>query len=365
MYNTKTNTNTHNGENKNAFVELLKRYNTLATTDTTTDAYTDTLQELATACTASVLKKCYDVSGSKVMLALRRDVMQFANNSHNVTELDRMDSADVYETTYTKDGDERQTVSKDFDRRITNTVKSTYGDGADLVQTAVIAIIEHTKEQRERESGQPIDLERPYTVRRIKSKVWIKDADTVGGWETVKTSPIREIYREIRRAVQKSASVQVASNVYTYIADVVKDDESGAEECIYRRMDKYADVGTETTYGYSADEHTAETIADIKDKIGIKGVRGKVFDLRLRGYGYKAIARYTGLHVSAVQRASNYICKKLVEIGITPEKISGNTTKADRVYKVTKTVKFIAYGKIRPHDVKRAITHHAHVVLIK
>ena len=321
MYNTKTNTNTHNGENKNAFVELLKRYNTLATEDTTTDAYTDTLQELATACTASVLKKCYDVSGSKVMLALRRDVMQFANNSHNVTELNRMDSADVYETTYTKDGDERQTVSKDFDRRITNTVKSTYGDGADLVQTAVIAIIEHTKEQRERESGQPIDLERPYTVRRIKSKVWIKDADTVGGWETVETSPIKEIYREIRRAVRTSASVQVASNVYTYIADIATDDESGAEERIYRRCDKYADVGTETEYGYSADEHIAETIADIKRKLGLTDRQDMICALRECGYGYKAIATRLGVSQRAVVKTVEQIRKKAVDLGFSPEHI--------------------------------------------
>ena len=311
----------NNGENKSAFVELLKRYNTLATEDTTTDGYTDTLQELATACTASVLKKCYDKSGNKIMQVLRRDVMQYAKNASNVTELNRMDSTDVYETTYTKDGDEKRKVDKDFDRRITNTVKSTYGDGADLVQTAVIAIIEQTKEQRERESGQPIDLERPYTVRRIKSKVWIKDADTVGGWETVETSPIREIYREIRRAIQKSASVQVASSVYTYIEDIATDDESGTEERIYRRCDKYADVGTETEYGYSADEHTAETIADIRRKLGLTDRQDMVCALRECGYGYKAIATRLGVSQRAVAKTVEQIRKKAIDLGFDPEHI--------------------------------------------
>lgn len=317
------NTN-NNGENKSAFVELLKRYNTLATTDTTTDDYTDTLQELATACTASVLKKCYDVSGSKVMLALRRDVMQFANNSHNVTELNRMDSTDVYETYFTKDGEEKQRTDKDFDRRITNTVKSTYGDGADLVQVAVVAVLEQTKEQRERESGQPIDLERPYTVRRIKSKVWIKDADTVGGWETVETSPIKEIYREIRRAVRTSASVQVASNVYTYIADIATDDESGAEERIYRRCDKYADVGTETEYGYSADEHTADDIADVFHRLRLSRTQKAVYYMRLKGYGCKAIATHTGFGVSTVKSALREVRKKSTEIGFTEQYVKAH-----------------------------------------
>ena len=322
--NTEKRMNVNNGKNKSAFVELLKRYNTLATEDTTTDDYTDTLQELATACTASVLKKCYDVSGSKVMLELRRDVMQFANNSNNVTELNRLDSSDVYETTYTKDGEERQTVNKDFDRRMVNAVESTCGDGADLVQVAVIAILQETKRQQENESGQPIDLERPYTVRRIKSKVWIKDADTVGGWETVETSPIREIYREIRRAVQKSASVQIASNVYTYIADIATDDESGAEERIYRRCDKYADVGTETAYGYSADEYSVSDITDISDTLKLSRTQKIVYDMRLKGYGCKAIATHTGFGENTVKSALREVRKKSAEIGFTEQYVKAH-----------------------------------------
>lgn len=306
-------------DNGSTFADLLAKYNTLATIGTNSDEYADVLQSLAVACTASVLKKCYDVSGSKVMLSLRRDVAHFASNVANVTELNRMNASEIYETTYNKDGDEIRTVSSEYERRITNAVKSTYGEGADLVQVAVEAILRETQAQREREPQNSIDIERAYTVRRIKSKVWIKDTDTVGGWETVKTSPVKEIYRAVRRAISNSASVQVANNVYTYYEDVARDDESGAEERIYRRADKYADIGTETVYGYTADEFTIESISKIRTRLELTDRQDVVLTLRQKGYGYKAIATRLGVSQRAIAKIVEQIRKKANGIGFNPE----------------------------------------------
>jgi hypothetical protein len=47
-------------------------------------------------------------------------------------------------------------------------------------------------------------LENTYEVRRLKKKVRIKSADSVNGWETVETSPIKEVYKAVRREIANS-----------------------------------------------------------------------------------------------------------------------------------------------------------------
>ena len=76
-------------------------------------------------------------------------------------------------------------------------------------------------------------------MRKLKKKVWIKVSESVNGWETVETSPIREVYKAVRREVANNRSLNIdPSNGYLYLEDLAKDDKSNEEATVYRRLNK-------------------------------------------------------------------------------------------------------------------------------
>lgn len=281
------------------------------------------LTDLATAVTYSVLKKCINTGYNSTLVTVRRELAKALSDLNGIAYT----AAAAYKGAYTEDGDyTTETTDPTAAAALVSLVHDTLGGGLDLVNTAVIAILEETKAQKERDPDLPHDLERVYTVRRLNRKVWIHESDSVNGWETVETSPIREIFKAVRRYIsQTSAAATDPRNGYTYIESIATDPDSDSDSVIYRRLPKYANLG-----GYAVDANGAETFytTDPKtvtdtdsmiDSLHLTPRQKKILDLRLGGYGYKAIATYLGVRPDSVRDAVKAIQKKAKAAGLDPE----------------------------------------------
>lgn len=323
---TKTNAKTTNAkiDTPNTFETLLTTLATETDHPTTPDTYTKALTDLAAAVAYSVLKKCIDVSQNKALIQVRQSI------AHDRNALDRIAyaNAHAYTTTYNADGERVQKVNDpDSAKALTALCAECFGDGLDLVNDAVCAILTECKKQRDREPNAPTDLERPYTVRRLNRKVWIKTADSVNGWETIETTPIQEVCKAVRRAIEQSRATQAdPRNGYTYLADLATDPDSDTTETIYRRLPKYADLGGYATdfngacTFYTADPETVNDYDSIIERLNLTAKQAKILSLRQSGYGYKAIATYLGVTQRAVAKTVKAIQVKAIEIGLTPTK---------------------------------------------
>lgn len=319
MKTTKTNAKT---TTPNAFATLLTTLATETDHPTTPDAYTKALTDLAAAVAYSVLKKCIDVSQNKALIQVRQSI------AHDRNALDRIAyaNAHAYVMTYNTDGERVQKVNDPDSVKALNALCSEcFGDGIDLVNDAVVAILTECKKQKDREPDAPTDLERPYTVRRLNRKVWIKTADSVNGWETVETTPIQEVYKAVRRTIEQSRATQSdPRNGYTYIADLATDPDSDTTETIYRRLPKYADLGGYATdfngacTFYTADPETVNDYDSIIERLNLTAKQAKILALRQSGYGYKAIATYLAIRPDSVRDCIKAIRAKAVAIGLTP-----------------------------------------------
>ena len=325
--NAKTTTTTN--ANANPFVELLRQYEQQATTRTpqTEKDYTTALLNLATATAYSVLKKCIETSQNQTLVQVKRDIAK------DTALLQRIEyaQANAYEYRYNKDGERVLTVKdKDLHTALSKLCAETLGEGIDLVHDAVITIMTETDKAKDRNNGTlaPNFMEQPYQVRRLKRKVWIKVEESVNGWETVTTTAIQETYKAVRRAVEQSRAVRTdAKNGYTYLSDLAKDEESGTEETIYRRLPKYADIGgtvrdfngKETAY--TADEQTANDMDALVAKLNLSKQQADILKLRLSGYGYKAIATYFGVRPDSITKQIKRIREKAILIGLQPATI--------------------------------------------
>lgn len=301
------------------FTQLLRNYENNARNRNNSKEYTDALTSLATSVAYSVLKKCIDVSQNKQLLDVKRSI---AKDNAILTALDHA-SNNAFATVYTQDGDkERKTVDKSLAQAFDKLASQTFGDGLDLVNTAIIAIIEETSKT----DLQGNFMETPYNVRRLKKKVWIKSADSVNGWEDVETSPIKEVYKAVRREIENSRAMSTdARNGYTYLEELATDTETDETTAIYKRLPKYADLGGYATDFngactlYSANAKTVEDTEILVEKMNLTTKQAKVLQLRMSGYGYKAIATYLGVTQRAVAKTVQAIQTKALAIGLEPK----------------------------------------------
>lgn len=309
------------------FTDLLRQYEKEYNRDKTSVAFSNVLDELATAVAYSVIKKCLDpqrkgrkdgqVSNSgcntqldEVKRSIYRDKNTLANIDYSCKQ--------AFATVYNEDGD-RQTKTKDSDYRYAYNKLSqqTLGDGLDLVHVAMVALLDESeKADRTRENF----LENTYEVRRLKKKVWIKSADSVNGWETVETSPIREVYKAVRREVANSRSLNIdPSNGYLYLEDLATDEESHEETTIYRRLNKFSDLaGNVTDYNgavtfETVDSASADKYENMVDALELTARQAKVLELRMGGYGCVAIGTYLGVKEESVMSVLKTIQKKAIE----------------------------------------------------
>ena len=213
--------------------------------------------------------------------------------------------------TLNKDGDPvTETVDRDAAAALAVLVGETLSDGIDLVQTAAVALLEQAADH----ADGPGWLDKPYTVRRLSRKVYIKETDSAA-YRDDTTTPAQEVYRAVRRAVQESRAVQTdPRNGYTYIEDLTAD----GLDVIYYRLQKYADLGGYNVDGnYTADRQTVEDYETILERLELSDRQAQVLRLRMQGRGYKAIGTYLGVDVSNVKRTMKQVQAKAAKIGLT------------------------------------------------
>ena len=142
----------------------------------------------------------------------------------------------------------------------------------------------------------------------------------MNGWETVETSPIREVYKAVRREVANNRSLNIdPSNGYLYLEDLSKDDESNEEATVYRRLNKYTDLaGNVTDFNGAVKFETVDSgsVADydkMTEALELTARQAQVLQLRMSGYGCVAIGTYLGVKEESVRSVLQTIQKKAVE----------------------------------------------------
>lgn len=339
------------------FTDLLRQYEKEYNNDKTSVAFSNVLDELATAVAYSVIKKCLDpqrkgrkdgqVSNSgcntqldEVKRSIYRDKNTLANIDYSCKQ--------AFVTVYSEDGD-RQTKTKDSDYRYAYNKLSqqTLGDGLDIVHVAMVALLDESeKADRTKENF----LENTYNVRRLKKKVWIKSGDSINGWETVETSPIKEVYKAVRREVANNRSLNIdPSNGYLYLEDLATDEESNEETTIYRRLNKFSDLAGNVTDFNSAvkfetvDANSVTDYDTMVEKLELTARQAKILELRMGGYGYVAIATYLGVNEKSVRDVLKTVQKKAIEKLSLPEYL---------VKALTETKQQTAKNKLTDEDKK-------------
>ena len=302
--------------------------------------YSPALLDLSTAIAFSVVRKCIDpqrktaadretVSDNGLnpaMVELRRGIA-FDRRTLDNTQTAANKATKI---TYTADGDAvTETADHDAENTLNALIGETLSDGIDLVQAAALALLEQAADH----ADGPGWLDRPYTVRRLSRRVYIRETDSAAYREDT-TTPAQEVYRAVRRAVQESRAVQTdPRNGYTYIEDLTAD----GLDVIYYRLQKYADLGgyahngqdgdtlpgSPAGYGqggghYTADRQTVTDYNVIVEKLNLTDRQGEVLRLRMQGKGYKAIATYLGVTQRAVAKTVEQVQKKALAIGLTP-----------------------------------------------
>lgn len=292
--------------------------------DSTSAKFTEVTTDLATAVAYSVIRKCLDPqaksgktsnSGCNPQLEeVKRSIYRDTNTLKNID----YSCKEAFTTVYNEDGD-RQTKTKDSDYRYAynKLTRQTLGDGLDLVNTAIVSLLDECTKV---DTTTGNFLETVYTVRKLKKKVWIKVSDSVNGWETVETSPIREVYKVVRREVANNRSLNIdPSNGYLYLEDLAKDEESNEEATVYRRLNKYTDLaGNVTDFNGAVKFETVDSgsVADydkMTEALELTARQAQVLQLRMSGYGCVAIGTYLGVKEESVRSVLQTIQKKAVE----------------------------------------------------
>lgn len=266
---------------------------------------TESLTALAQAVALSVVKKCIDPQSKT---AQDRETVSDNGINPAMVTLRREIISD------------RKTLENEV-----LTATNTLGDGLDLVNTAIVAILEQSEKAQDREPLTVGYLDKPFTVRKLDKRVYIQLSDSAK-FKEVETAPILEVYKAVRNEIQKSRAVQTdPRNGYTYIEEMITDPTDPTEtlDTIYYRMDKYADLGGYDCNGnYTADRETATRIYTIIGQLKLNDRQATILKLRLRGYGYKAISSYLGIDRKNCERSMKQIQSKLEQYGITAESIA-------------------------------------------
>lgn len=302
--------------------------------------YGPALLDLSTVFAYSVVNKCIDPQRktaadrdsisdngqNPAMIALKRGIAADRRTLDNTNAAANV----ATRATLNKDGDPvTETADSDAAAAVAALLDETLTDGIDLVQTAAVALLEQAADH----ADGPGWLDRPYTVRRLSRRVYIRTEDSAA-YRDDETTPAQEVYRAVRRAVQESRAVQTdPRNGYTYIEDLTAD----GLDTIYYRLHKYADLGgyahngqdgdrlpgSPAGYGQSGEHYTADrqTVTDynaIMKQLNLTDRQALILRLRMQGKGNKAIATYLGVTYQAVQNTLAKIQKKAVAIGLTP-----------------------------------------------
>lgn len=299
--------------------------------------YTAALLELSTAIAAACINKCIDPqrknaaerdSGNNPAPLDRKEVKPRNKRDYTITltnlrrgifhDLHLLDdtrtaAAKATNIRFNASGDiVTETADPDALVAFGELIGETLSDGLDLVHTAAVALLEQAAEHADPAAPW---LDTPYTVRRLARKVYIRRDDSAA-YRDEQTTPIQEAYKEVRRAIQNSRAAQTdPRNGYTYIEDMTAD----GLDTIYHRLQKWADLGGADCYGrYTADHATVDTCEKTLATLDLNDRQLVIVNLRMRGYGKKAIGKYLGIDPNNVGRVLHQIQAKAEKIGFTP-----------------------------------------------
>ena len=318
--NEKTNTTTATNTTTENTFETAKR--TFEQAYAERNDYAEPLYTLATAIAYSVLNKCIDPQRKT---AAERETV--SDNGHNpaLVALKRgigQDRRLLNSTQYTAEHATRATFNNDGDRVTEIADRAAYdelkklcstaiSDGLDLVHTAAVALLEQAAEH----AAAPNWLDNKFTVRRLSKRVYIR-LDDSAAYRDDETTPIQEVYRTVRKAVQDSRATQTdPRNGYSYIEDLTAD----GLETIYRRLQKYTDLGGVNGDGlYTTDSQSAIDFETTIEQLQLTDRQAQVIRLRMQGKGYKAIATYLGVTQRAIAKTVEQVQKKALANGYAP-----------------------------------------------
>ena len=304
--------------------------------------YAPQLLDLSTAIARSVVRKCLDPQRKT---AAEHDVV--SNNGFNpaMDELRRGITTDIQLFDMTADAADKAikatlnvngdpvtvTADKAAESALNALIGRTLSDGIDLVQEAACTLLEQAADH----ADSPGWLDRPYTVRRLSRRVYIRAEDSAA-YADVQTAPMREVYRAVRRAVQDSRATQTdPRNGYTYIEDMTGD----GLETIYYRLRKHADLGgyavsgdysntagapaglstRGTGGGYTASIQTVKAYYGIIDRLNLTPRQREIVELRMQGKGMRQIATYLGVQPETINKTLARLRDRCEKIGFTPE----------------------------------------------
>lgn len=321
--------------NSEAFEQLLKNYeiayNNRNKNNPKSEAeFANALTELATACTYSVLKKLCNAGGAvkedsnkttdsakvprQLRATLARDInalkqLKYCLNNGTAQLIDKNGNTVI------------KIINKDLYNGGNKLASQTLDDGLDLLHTAIIAILDETKKHNS-------DLTTEYIKHQLNKKVWIKLEDSKNGWTDTTTTSIQEVYKAIRREVSNNRSIQIASHKYAYIDDIVSDNNGNTEK-IYRRLNRHAALdevynSNGAITSITADNKTVFDIDMIMNKLELSKRESQILQLRLAGYGYKAIGTYLGIRTENVKLTLRRVQAKAIKIGFKPPTIDEN-----------------------------------------
>lgn len=333
------------------FETLLTNFETLHINAPHSTEYNNTLQELSTAIAYSVLRKVIDPqryntqsdnvsnSGFNSQLVNMKNVLY--RDTQSLKNINVLEPLCIGHTLNDNGDDVTVITDKSLYEGYNKLVSHVLSDGMDLVQVASLALLEQCSSELVNDS-EPGFIAKPYYVTRLKKKIVIKKEDSKNGYETVATTPIQEVYRKVRKYIQDNKSLQIdPKNMYTYI-DLDDSNDSDSENRIYKRLDKYADLGgvsissgfntventvinhVDSTHGglYTADSATVDTIEKLIDKLELTSRQAQVLKLRLRGYGLKAIGTYLGVSHQAIAKTLKQVQTKAIDkLGLTQKQI--------------------------------------------
>lgn len=304
-------------EQKTTFADLLRNYENavLNSTDFHKNAF-----ELSTAIVFSVLKKLDIVSSNPTTKALK---IGLAKDLHHLSAIHNCTN-NAKSLEYNENGELISVVTdKSLHNAFGQIISESLSDGLELVSVAYLELLEQTQKATTENRLKPNFLETPFTIRRLKKKVYIQDVNSLGGYETTETTAIQECYKVVRREIESNKTVTSASEKFLYLDELLTDSESGTTETIYRRLPKYYNIATPTTdingkiTSITADETTTAELDELIASLNLTDKQATILKYRLCGYGYKAIATYLGISVSTIRTQLQALQKKATESGLS------------------------------------------------
>lgn len=262
------------------------------------------------------------------LLQLRREV--FADVAALDNLRDAMDAAIA--TRYNDNGDMvTEVVDRDAWARADVLSRNRLGDGMDLVQDAILELLEQQEAGRDAGGAGWLDME--YTVRKLDRRVLIRE-DESAAYHDAETTPAQAIFQTVRRSIADSRAMQTdPRNGYTYIEELTAD----GLDTVYRRIGKYSDLCGYAHNGQisdmagapagwyggdglaTADRQTVGNMAKLLERLNLTDRQAQILKYRMQGMGYKAIATRIGTSFECVRITLKRMQKRLEEIGITPD----------------------------------------------